>query len=171
MIAARRVILLCILGLLAVYLQGTLLRAFFPAWIVPNLLVTLLVFVSFKDVSPIGAGSAFLLGLELDLYEGVMLGPWAGAYVLVYAALASLSQRIFIESPFAAFSAVFCAVLACNSIYFSIVFLFREIPYNGMVLSLIEGALSGMIAPFVLRALRRFMRRYFRESGRGLAAY
>ena len=66
MLDNRRSVLVLILGLIAIFIQGTVLREVGPSWVVPNLLVILVVFLGFFEASFRGATLAFLLGLELD---------------------------------------------------------------------------------------------------------
>ena len=112
----RKMVLVLVLGLLAMLIPGTLIKSLAPSLAAPNLLLILMVYLSFYDGEPGDALLAFLLGLELDLDSLDLLGPWAGAYVLVFGVLVLLSQRIFIESAVVVLVTVFCAAVAVDYI-------------------------------------------------------
>ena len=66
-----------------------------PNIIVPNFILIMVICLGFNLVTPGAATLAFSLGLVFDLYSGVLLGPWAGTFVLVYVILSLLSQRLY----------------------------------------------------------------------------
>jgi rod shape-determining protein MreD len=117
----RRSLLALALGLVSILVQGTLIKAIYPGAVVPGLLLILIVFLAFYEPSVFGVGLAFLLGLELDMCSGLLLGPWAGASVIVFGIVASLSQRIFVESPFAVMMTVFLSSILSNFVWLLIV--------------------------------------------------
>ena len=123
--STKRLILLLLVSLVLMLLQATLLKAFLPASLVPNLVTSIVVFLAFYEVTPAGAMFAFLVGLELDLFSGILLGPWAGAYTVVFILVSLLSQRIFVESSLAAGVAVMGSNFLVNIIYTVLVFEFR----------------------------------------------
>ena len=154
-----RYVLILGLGLLGILVQGTILSALFGNFVVPNFLIILVVYLAFRETSALGAILVFLIGLELDIYSGKMLGPWAGAFTIVFAILALLSQRVFIESAFAAFCAVFVSSLVSTLVYISFVFNFYASGIQAISTALLEAFLSGLVAPFVFMFLDYVLKR------------
>ena len=95
--SVRRFFIILALGIAAIFLQSAVLSEL-P--VIPNLLLVIAIFVALQEMSVAGASLCFLLGLESDLYTGVVLGPAAGAYVCLFGLLVLLSQRIFVEGVF-----------------------------------------------------------------------
>jgi len=165
------ILLFCLLG---IWIQGSLLRvfqstAFFGTQgLVANIPLIIVIFLAFHEVSVFGAILAFSLGLELDLFSGVRIGPWAGTLVMVYGFIACFAQRIYVESGFAAMFAVFFASLLASCIY--LIYVFEITGLGGLLVSRIlgEALFSALIAPLVFRLLRRFI--YKRELGSGRMA-
>jgi rod shape-determining protein MreD len=146
------------LGLLAVFLQSGLLHAILPGG-VPNLCLAMTVCIGFLEPSALGAVLAFLLGLELDLASASLLGPWAGAFSLVFGALASLSQRLFVESRPAIALVAFVATVVGDSIAMllrSPSNVFDSIGGWGSIV-LIEGGYTALAAPFVYALMRKVL--------------
>ena len=151
----RRVLLILLAGMVALFIQGTLLKSIFPQFVMPNLVLSLIVFLAFYEISPLGAGLAFLLGLQLDMYGGLMLGPWAGSFVAVFALFAFLSQRLFVDTPVAAGLIALVACVLADFIYLILIYEVR--PFDGFMLKtvLLESLLSAVCAPVVLKIMRR----------------
>ena len=155
----KRCILVLLLGLLAIFVQSTLLKAILPQMVIPNFLLILLVFLAFYETSLAGVITAFLLGLEFDLHGGILLGPWAGSFVAVYCALASLSQRIFVDSALAAFTVVLFSSFLSSFIFVVLVFEFQPVQLGLMYTAFIEALLNGFLAPPLMALLRKYMTR------------
>lgn len=154
----RRRLLILVLGVLALLISGTAFRSMAPQLVAPNLMALLLVWVAFHDVSSSGALLAFLLGLELDFSSGMLLGPWAGAYVIIFGLLVLGSRRIFIESGLVVCLAVFSAVLLSTLLYHvTLVLVYGTARFELGVVStaLIEAGLSAALAPLLFYAARR----------------
>ena len=114
----RRAAGVVLLGLVCVILQSSLLRVsggIFAS--VPNLSLALVLYLAFYEVSAIGAVLAFLVGLQLDLFSGMIIGPAAASFVLIYGLIACFAQRIFVESNLSVFFAALFSSLASSSIY------------------------------------------------------
>jgi len=154
MLDTRRSLLVVIVGLIAIFVQGTVLRAIGPDWVVPNLLIIIVVFLGFYEASVRGATLAFLLGLELDFANGLLVGPWAGAFVVSFGILASLSQRIFVESPLAAVTAAFGCSIISDVVYFTLVYEFHPAVTVIVPFSVAEAALNAVLAPAIFGVLR-----------------
>lgn len=162
----RRIIILVLLGFVAVFVQGTLLHSLFPHIIAPNFLMILNVFLAFYEVTITGAVISFIYGLQYDLYSGVLLGPWAGAFVVIFGVLASLSQRLFVEAGLAAFILVCVSSVIGNLIYLILIFEFRPFPQDVWFQIISEAVLTGVFAP----VLMHLMRRLFSERARGVGS-
>lgn len=163
----KKIALIFLFALCAILIQGTVLRTFFPTAYLPNLLVGVLVFLAFTEVSTGGVFLAFLLGFLLDLFSSQLLGPWAGSYVVVFAFFSLFSQRVYVGS--------FLVVLVTGifaSILTSVVYIFMTAPYvsassSSIRMILSEAALSGLLAPVIFSILEKM---YPEEApGHGLA--
>lgn len=168
----RTALIILLLGLIAIFIQGAILKPFMSDAIIPNLILMLVVFLAFYENSPFGAFLAFLLGLEFDLYSGhpQLVGPTAGAFVAVYVTLASLSQRIFVDSAFAVIVvSVFSSIL--SAIIFSIlVYEFNSSNVRFFSFSLVSAIITGCIAPPTFSILRYLLlRKWLLLGGRSRA--
>ena len=167
----RSVFLVLILSLVAIFAQGTLLKLFAPsATIVPNLLLLVVGFFAFYEVSIFGSILAFGMGLVLDLSSGVLLGPWAAAFVSVYGMLSALSQRLFVESFLASFVALFFSSLLASFVYLVLMLQFQPALSQRLSLSwlmLVEAFMTGILAPAAFWGLRRLMLSKAAGGGRG----
>lgn len=163
-------VIIMLLGLVAVFLQSTLFKQIFPMGAGPDLVLVLVVFISFFQASMRGAVLAFCLGLLVDLGSVTILGPRAAAYVFVFGFLSSLSQRLFIESSFAVIGSTFCASLVAQFVHAVIFFEFH--PGNGGALfpffswsTLLEAFFTAAIAPAVFWFLKGRWRKKRRKTG------
>jgi len=161
MLILRKIVLILVLGLLALFIQGTLLKSLEPAFmIVPNLFLVLVCFLAFYEVSVLGAVLAFVLGLELDIASNLLLGPWAASFIAVYGMLSSISQRVFVESVVAVFLGVLCSCILATFIYLVIVFQFQPTVGNLLSYSLtlmVEALLTAVLAPLIFAGLKVFL--------------
>jgi rod shape-determining protein MreD len=149
-----------VIGIAAMFLQGSVIRAFLPSSaIVPNIMIAVVAFLAFHEVSVLGVALSFFLGLLFDLSSGALLGPWAGAFVLVYAFLSSLTQRVFTDSPLTAFVAVLIGSLVAQGVYLAMMLQFRSAelaPVSSGVNILLEALFSAFCAPLCFAFLKRF---------------
>lgn len=104
-------------GFVALLLQSGLVQLGLPEFILPQLMLLVVIGAAFSGSSVPGVVAAFLLGLLLDLSSAVLVGPWAGAFVTVYAGLALISQRLFIESGLVAAVVAFVASIAAGTFF------------------------------------------------------
>lgn len=163
----RKAIAVLLLGVLALLIPGTLIKSISPGLVVPNFLLILLVFLAFYNGRPGDALLAFMLGLEQDLGSLSLLGPWAGAYIVVFAVLTLLSRRIFIESAWVVFLTVFTAALAADFLYLAMLALVYDaaaVTAASFSTALWEGLLSALFAPFLFPWLKRRLAGEDRES-------
>lgn len=156
------------IGLLLVIFQGLVQSFGVPAWLIPQGLVACVMFVAFFECSVAGAFAAFGLGLLLDLTSATLLGPWAGAFVCVYALVAFISQRLFVESALVAMVvSATCTVLA-GCIYLVLAFEYQSISLEDLATLLGQAAATAAITPAIVRVLRRaWNRRGVVPLGRG----
>jgi len=130
-----------------------------PMWFVPQGVLVCVVFLAFYEFSVAGVVMAFLLGLLLDLHSGVLLGPWAGSYLIVYATFAFLSQRLFVESPIVAMSVVALGTLLSGVVFVILAFEYQTVTQGGLMMLGGQAVASALIAPLVFRFLSRSWRR------------
>lgn len=151
------------LGLISILVQGTVFKSVIPGFFAPNLLLVLLVYIAFYEVSAFGAVLAFLLGLEFDVHLGMLLGPWAGSFVLVFGILALLSQRIFVQSSLVVFIAVLVSCLGSNIFYLGLRYPFIPVGWEAVSTVVYEGLLTAVLSPFLFPLLRKIIPK--REQG------
>ena len=132
---------------LGLVLQGSVLHGFMPAYLIPNFLLVLVVFLGFYEVSTLGVFLAFLAGLLFDLFSGSLIGPWAGSFVFVYALLAIFAQRLFIHSVSTVIISVFFANVIATGLYLALLYQFQPIRGGLLSVSLIESLVSALVAP------------------------
>ena len=164
--ASKRLLWILPFSLLMIFVQSTLLKAVLPSFLVPNFLICSVIFLSFYFPTPLGAALAFSVGFLIDLYGGLMLGPWAGAYVLVFLACALFSQRLFVESRLASSVVVFGATICANLIYAVLIAQLRTVSWASAVPVAAEAFTSALIAGPTLSVLKRICIR--RDRGLGL---
>ena len=156
-VALRRLALIILYSLAAVFIQGSLLHYLFPDLVIPNFLLILVVFLGFYDVTPFGACMAFLVGLISDLCSGILVGPSAGAFALVFAALSALSSTIFVESSIATMVAVFGSSIFGSICYLFMVYQFSPAVGWSLAHVLLEALITCFFAPPIFRLLRSIL--------------
>lgn len=148
-----------IIGLLSLFLQGTVFKTLLPeSSIVPNLMLIVVAYLAFHEASVLGLLLSFMLGLLFDLGSGALLGPWAGAFVVVFMLLTSMTQRIFVDSPLTAFVAVLLGALVAQGIYLGLYAQFRTLellPMASGLRVLLEALASAVCAPICFAILRK----------------
>jgi rod shape-determining protein MreD len=166
-----RALIFCVLGLVAVLIQGSLLRFGLPDALLPQLVLVLVIYLGFNEISVPGAFVAFVLGLLLDFSSALLLGPWAGALVTVYGVLAVLSSRLFIESPLVAAFISFWASIAGNVMYMMLGYEYRTLAWEDLYRIGGQGLCTALLAPVMLGLMaRRFKKRASPALGRSFAA-
>lgn len=170
MFSFRKTLIVLFVGFLTIFLQGAFLKSIFPNHLVPNLLLDLVVFLGFYEANSFGAVLTFLLGIEFDICSGTLLGPWAASFLVVYAVLSSVAQRVFVESSLAIFVAVFISSLASNVTYLVLLYEFKPVETNIISVSLIEALFTALMALPFFRLLRPLLvRRGHGTSGRRMS--
>lgn len=152
-----RTIRVVFLGFLFLLVQGTFLHGIAPQMVVPNFFIILVVFLSFHEGSTLGALLAFLLGLELDLYGAQVLGPWAGAFCLLFAVLATISQRIFVESGPAVVFGVFVSSVFAHMVQWLLRFQLSAMTLGLFGTVIIEALFTALLAPWGFAVLKRLL--------------
>lgn len=155
----KKFLVFLFLGLLGAVAQGALMRVGLPSFLVPQFSLLIVIFLAFSDVSLFGCVMAFTLGLLMDFSSAMLVGPWAGAFVVVYGVLATLSHRLFIESALASMFITFVSVVGA-SLIFSV--LGTEYPHVsvGFALQVLGQAfVTASFAPWALSVMTRRARR------------
>ncbi len=106
-----------IFGFLAIVLQSCLAHLGLPFAVMPQLALLVVVAAAFSGSSASGVFSAFLVGLLLDFSSALLVGPWAGALVTVYAGLALVSQRLFLESGIVSAVVAFASAVVASTFF------------------------------------------------------
>jgi rod shape-determining protein MreD len=126
-----------------------------PAWLMPQGLLVCVVFLAFYECSVRAACAAFCIGLLLDMSGAVLIGPWAGAYVLVYLCVSFLSQRLFVESRVVAMCVVAGATVLASGV-FLVLSSTRDVSWSEFgFMALGQAVASAAVTPFIFAALRR----------------
>jgi rod shape-determining protein MreD len=159
----RKLWIVLVYAILAVFLQGSVLHYLWPNLVIPNFILILVVFLGFYDVSPFGAFLAFLAGLISDLCSGVLVGPSAGASALVFAALSALSSRIFVESAISTIAAVFGASILSSICYLFMVYQFSPAVGWSLGQVVFEAIMTSLVSPLMFKFLRSFLIQPTRE--------
>ena len=159
MLDIKRSTIVLLAGLVAILVQGAVLRSIFPSLIIPNLILIIVVYLAFYEPTPLGSVLVFLLGIEFDLSSAKLLGPWAGAFILVFLLFSLLSQRLFVESVLAAIVVTFIACLAASGAYVLLAREFNPAGSHSITNALVEAFFTAICAPLVLRLLRKLNRR------------
>ena len=153
----KKILVPVILTLLAVTVQGSLLRFVLPEFAIPNLVVIMVVFLGFYEVTAFGALLVFIIGIEMDLCSGVLLGPSAGAYSITFGVLAALSTRLFVESGFAVVLAVFGSSILSSLVYLLLVFQFSPSAGRSFSIIFLEALFTAIVAPIFFPLLKRIL--------------
>lgn len=152
-------LILGVLGLsfLGLIMQGSVLRVFMPAYLIPNFILVLVVFLGFYQVSALGVVLSFFAGVLFDLFSGTLIGPWAGSFVFVYALLAIFAQRLFIHSVSTVMLSVFFANVIATGLYLALLYQFQPIRGGLLSVSLIESLVSALVAPAIFALCRMLL--------------
>lgn len=98
-------------------LQSVLVGMGLPLWLIPDLVVLLILFIGFYEVSFTGLFMAFFAGLIVDISGGIYVGPWAGAYVLAFGGLALIAEHVFAESKLSLYPITFTFVVLTHILF------------------------------------------------------
>lgn len=148
-----------VVALMLLVLQGVLHHVGVPSWLIPQGMLVCVVFLAFYEFSLAGVVAAFVFGLVLDMSSGVLLGPWAGAYVAVYALFVFLSQRLFVESAVVAMLVVALATVLAGVVFLLLAFEYQAVTREDVAMLGGQALASAALAPLVFRFLIRVWRR------------
>lgn len=158
-----RLLIFFSLGLFAAVLQGSVLKLMAPALVVPNLVLSLVVYLSFYSPTVSGALISFLLGTQLDLFcSRELLGPYAAALVVVFGCVASFSQRLFLESSLTVFVVTLVATVFTHIIVVIVTSQFISVASVVDMMfrySIVEGFLTALFTPLVFKLLKLISKR------------
>ena len=155
MSSVLRGFMVLLIGLTLIFFQGTIMHALLPAAVTPNLLIVLVVFLAFYEATVFGTVLVFVLGVILDMYSSSLLvGPWAAAFVTVFGVLALLSQRIFVESFWAAVLSGLLASLLSDLVYLLVVFEFHPTGTQFVSIAFLSAVATAIVAPPLFFMLR-----------------
>lgn len=157
-----------LLGLCLLVIQN-LLHFYFHAveYAVPNLLIIVICYVGFFDLTVKGAFTCWFLGVLLDLSISSIIGPWAGSFAGVFLILAFLSRGMFVQSWFSSAVVVFLACLVSTAMYASMLASVQNIEGIAWLYVPFEALSTAIVSPLVF-SLSRFAldRRQDRLRGR-----
>lgn len=154
-----RLLICFVAAIVLLSIQAVLHNVALPAWLIPQGLLICVVFLAFYEFSLAGVVMAFLLGLLLDMSSGVLLGPWAGSYVVVYALFAFLSQRLFVESAVVAMAVVSIGTVLSGTVFLLLAFEYQSVTREDVAILCGQALSSAVVAPAVFRLLTRAWRR------------
>lgn len=154
-----RLLICFFVALLLLGIQGVLHNSGLPAWLIPQGLLVSVVFLAFYEFSLAGVVMAFLLGLLLDMSSGILLGPWAGSYVVVYALFAFLSQRLFVESSVVAMAVVALGTLLAGIVFLLLAFEYQSVTREDVIILCGQALASAVVAPMVFSFFSKVWRR------------
>lgn len=154
-----RFVLCFTVAFLSLVAQGILHHIGLSEWLIPQGVLICVVFLAFYECSVAGALAAFVLGLLLDSSSGVLLGPWAGAYIVVYAVFSFVSQRLFVESLGVAMVVVASAAVLSGVIFLLLAFEYQAVTREDFGMLLGQALSSALIAPVLFKALKLAWRR------------
>ena len=146
-------------AIVALAAQGMIGHLGLPDMLIPQLLVIMVVALSFSEVNAFGCIMCFGIGLLLDFSSAVLLGPWAGSCVVVFGILALLSQRLFIDSGIAAMVITFCSVVAANVLFSLFGSEYPALTWEYPQKVLGQAIITAVLSPLILGLLTRRARR------------
>ncbi|MCB0353061.1 MAG: rod shape-determining protein MreD [Bdellovibrionales bacterium] len=150
----RKSLALIVLAIFALFFQEALFPLVLPRSFVPNILLLLVLYLGFFESNEFGVIGAFLLGIFLDLSGGLVIGPWAGSFVVTFCALSLIADRVFSESPIAVSVVGLCGAALAN-----VTFLFLTVEGLPYVRSMLSQVMSqAVVAMFLLPLLIPWLR-------------
>lgn len=150
---------MAVYAVIALALQGMLGHLGVPGALVPQLLLILVVALSFSEANSFGCLMSFGIGLLLDFSSATLIGPWAGSCVVVFCVLALLSQRLFIDSGIAAMVITFCSVVVANILFSLFGSEYPAVTWEYPQRVFGQAIVTAVVAPIVLGFLVRRSRR------------
>ncbi len=156
-------------GVVLIALQSILRSIFNPSLFAPNLVLPIVLYLAFFHKGSWGVLMSFILGLEYDVFASrELLGPNAGAFVVVYAAISTFSQKLFLESFVTVGLTTFFATLIAQAVYLIMVSQFITLGNSWELLigtSLPEAISTALVSPLLFSIFKKIVPR---RSGRAL---
>ncbi|MCC6933756.1 MAG: hypothetical protein IT292_10995 [Deltaproteobacteria bacterium] len=162
---------------LSIFLQGTLLPAVNPNFIVPDLLLILVLIVGLYFRSMGGLFSALLIGLVSDFAAAKYMGPEAAGSIAAFWVVIYISQKVYIEHFFGLMILGFIASFIDQLIYIGMVATYSafETGYGKLFSVLLwQAFFTGLLTPLVaylVHFLDSKTRPFFTEKSRSLRSY
>ena len=122
----RNAILLLFMVLVSVMLQVSLLPVYVISSFKPDLLLIIIVFLGLRGSFETGTPLAWLLGLIKDSFSGLYLGLNAFSFLIIFFAIKSTSDRLYVDSPGLFVLAVCTGSLACCTLNLILVLMFTS---------------------------------------------
>jgi|GEM_PF-7098447 len=153
-----------IFAIACLLVQGSILSNFIK--IVPNLLLIIVIFLSFNSQLFLITFLSFCLGLLYDLSSANFIGPAAGGFLIVNLIIKNISDKLFINSFV---SQIF------TSFILSVIYLFSELAFKFWYMSegsfslsniLIESIYTGIASPFIFFIFNKFNFLYLRSDAK-----
>jgi rod shape-determining protein MreD len=164
----REILIILSIALGLIFLQSTLIASIFPRlFFTPNLMLLLVVFVSFYSPGYSGAVLVFILGILFDFSSGLLLGPWAASFMGVFILISFISQRILIETAPASFVVVLLCSLLASVVYSTLVFEVSPTREGIFWILPLEALVNAVLAVPVFALLRKSLPYRFRGSAAG----
>lgn len=88
----------CLILLLVVALQVSVLPQYLEPHFKPDLLLVLMVMLALRSATEVSLPAAYGLGLLKDCLSGIYLGLNALSFLVVYLVLKSVSERLYVQS-------------------------------------------------------------------------
>jgi rod shape-determining protein MreD len=148
-----------VFALLLLVAQNLFFHLGIPAWATPQGLLVCVVFLAFYEFSVTGGVVAFILGLLLDMSSGIVLGPWAGSYTLLYTLLAFISQRLFVESRLVAMVVVAGSTFLAGGAFLALAYEYQVISKDDVITLLGQGMTSALVTAPIFAAMSRVWKR------------
>jgi rod shape-determining protein MreD len=128
---------------LAVVLQSSVLPVHIASPFKPDLLLVFVVFLALRVSFMAGASLSWVLGLVKDVFSGLYLGLNALSFLIIFAIIKHISDRLYTGSASLFVLAVSVATLSCASINILLLVMFTESP--GIVYSMSAGMLPHLL--------------------------
>ena len=122
----RNALLLFLIVLAFVLLQVSALPVYFMSSFKPDLLLIIIVFLGLRGSLETGAPLACVLGLIKDSFSGLYLGLNVFSFLLIFFAIKSTSDRLYVDSPGLFVLAVCTGSLACCTLNLILLLMFTS---------------------------------------------
>ncbi len=157
----RIVLVFSVATLLGLFVQGTLIRPLSVSAVAPDFILILVVYLGLHIPTVGGLLGAFVLGLVSDFAAAEFVGPGASGAVVAFCLTVTLSKKVYAESPPATMIVTAVCSLAKSLVCVLILYTYLDVNAlsTGTPTIIYEALLSGLVAPFVIRAMHLSKRR------------